>query len=149
VLAVTCSINRVSIHAYYRARLSEAFLPNIARHEVTDPGDVDLDQFNPDHGAPLPVINTTLNTTSSGNERRRSRQGASFFFSPIFAGSSATGFRRVDAYADGGIALSNAFTISGAAIDPDMFATQARSVSFLMALFNVRLGYWGRSARLR
>jgi hypothetical protein len=89
VLAVTCNINRVSIHAYYRARLSEAFLPNIAGHEVADPGDVDLDRFNPEHGAPLHVINTTLNTTSSGNTKRRSREGASFFYSPIFAGSSA------------------------------------------------------------
>jgi hypothetical protein len=45
------------------------------------------------------------------------------------------------------MALSTAFTISGAAIDPDMIDTRARPVSFLMALFNLRLGYWARNPR--
>ena len=45
------------------------------------------------------------------------------------------------------MALSTAMTISGAAIDPDMYATNARAVSFLMALLNVRLGYWARNPR--
>lgn len=143
ILAVLCNINRVSIHAYYRARLSEAFLPRIAGvDETSDPGNFDLRQLNPDHGAPLQLINTTLNTTSSKNEKLSSREGASFFLSALYAGSSATGYRRIASYADGDTALSNAFTTSGAAIDPDMVDTRARSVSFLMALFNVRLGYW-------
>ncbi len=143
ILAVLCNINRVSIHAYYRARLSEAFLPRIAGDdERCDPGNFDLRQLDADHGAPLQLINTTLNTTSSKNEKLSSREGASFFLSALYAGSSATGYRRIDSYADGDMALSNAFTTSGAAIDPDMVDTSARSVSFLMALFNVRLGYW-------
>ena len=146
VLAFICSINRVSIHAYYRARLSEAFLPQVGEPDG-DPGDFDLSQLSPEYGAPLHLINTTLNTTSSHNERRRSRQGASLFFSPVYTGSSATGFRRIDGYAGGAISLSNAFTISGAAIDPDMYATNARAMSFLMALLNVRLGYWAKNPR--
>lgn len=146
VLAFVCDINRVSIHAYYRARLSDAFLPRV--HEAPrDPGNFRLDGIGPDTGAPLQLINTTLNTTSSDNERLRSREGASFFFSPVFAGSSPTGFRRVDSYARGAITLSSAFTTSGAAIDPDMYATKARAVSFLMALFNVRLGLWTNNPR--
>jgi len=145
VLAFVCDINRVSIHAYYRARLSDAFLPEVGGD--TDPGDFRLDELGPDRGAPLHLINTTLNTTSSHNERLRSRQGASFFFSPLYVGSTPTGWRRVDRYAGGAMALSNAFTISGAAIDPDTFATNARAVSFLMALLNVRLGYWAHNPR--
>ena len=93
------------------------------------------------------LINTTLNTTSSSNQKLRSREGANFFFSPLYTGSTTTGFRRIDSYAGGAMALSNAFTISGAAIDPDMVATRARSVSFLMALFNVRLGYWASNPK--
>jgi hypothetical protein len=146
VMAFVCSINRVSIHAYYRARLSDAFLPRV-HDDKSDPGNFGLDQLGPQHGAPLHLINTTLNTTSSHNERRRSRQGASFFFSPVYTGSSATGFRTIGGYAGGGMSLSNAFTISGAAIDPDMYATNARAVSFLMALLNVRLGYWAINPR--
>jgi hypothetical protein len=147
ILAVVCNINRVSIHAYYRARLSEAFLPEVGFGENTDPGSFGLAQLNPDHGAPLQLINTTLNTTSSRIEKLSSREGASFFFSPVYAGSSATGFRRIDRYAGDTMALSSAFTTSGAAIDPDMVDTRARSVSFLMALFNVRLGYWAANPK--
>jgi len=147
VLAFACSINRVSIHAYYRARLSDAFLPRVVGPENGDPGNFGVDELGPERGAPLHLINTTLNTTSSPNERRRSRQGASFFFSPLYTGSSATGFRRIGSYVGGGISLSNAFTISGAAIDPDMYATNARAMSFLMALLNVRLGYWAMNPR--
>ena len=146
VLAFVCSINRVSIHAYYRARLGEAFLPRVGE-AGGDPGNFDLSRLGPEFGAPLHLINTTLNTTSSHNERRRSRQGASFFFSPLYTGSSATGFRGIGGYAAGAISLSNAFTISGAAIDPDMYVTNARAMSFLMALFNVRLGYWAINPR--
>jgi len=148
VLAFACDINRISIHAYYRARLSDTFLPGLAGDGGdTDPGDFDLRSLDPTRGAPLQLINTTLNTTSSDDERRRSRTGASFFFSPLFAGSEATGWRRIRTYAGGSTALSTAFTTSGAAIDPDMIATHARSVSFLMALLNVRLGYWARNPK--
>lgn len=147
VLAFVCGINRVSIHAYYRARLSDAFLPNVQSDAKTDPGEFALSELAPDKGAPLHLINTTLNTTSSRNERLRSRQGANFFFSPVYTGSSATGWRHIDSYAGGAITLSNALTISGAAIDPDMFATSARAMSFLMALFNVRLGFWAHNPR--
>jgi hypothetical protein len=146
VLAFVVDINRVSIHAYYRARLSETFMPSV-HTEPRDPGEFRIDGISPDTGAPLQLINTTLNTTSSDNERLSSRQGASFFFSPVFAGSVPTGFRRVDSYARGAVTLSNAFTTSGAAIDPDMYVTSARAMSFLMALFNVRLGLWAHNPR--
>ncbi|MGA9333998.1 MAG: patatin-like phospholipase family protein [Rudaea sp.] len=142
LLAFTCDINRVSIHAYYRARLSDAFLPNVGDDALPDPGNFDLRDLGPGHGAPLHLINTTLNTTSSHNERLRSRDGASFFFSPLYIGSAPTGFRRTNAYDRCDTALSSAFTTSGAAVDPDMYVTRARAVSFLMALLNIRLGYW-------
>jgi hypothetical protein len=104
-----------------------------------------LSQVGPETGQPLHLINTTLNTTSSHNERLSSRQGASFFFSPVYSGSQATGFRRINDYAGGALSLSTALTISGAAVDPNTYATNARSVSFLMALLNVRLGFWARN----
>ena len=145
LLAYVCDINRVSIHAYYRARLSDAFLPQIEGASGGDPGNFDLSQITPEHGAPLPLINTTLNTSSSDDERLRSRQGANFFFSPVYSGSQPTGYRRITDYAGGSLSLSTAFTISGAAVDPDMYVTSARAVSFLMALFNARLGFWARN----
>jgi hypothetical protein len=145
VAAFVCDLNRVSIHAYYRARLSDAFLPPVEGAICPDPGNFGLSQIGPDKGAPLHLINTTLNTTSAHDERERSRQGASFFFSPVYSGSQGTGFRRIGDYAGGALALSTAFTISGAAVDPNTYATNARSVSFLMALLNVRLGFWAKN----
>lgn len=147
LLAFACDINRVSLHAYYRARLADAFMPVVAGDAGVDPATFRLDQAGPDHGAPLHLVNTTLNTTSSADERLRAREGDSFFFSPLHTGSASTGYRTTASYADGVMALSTAFTISGAAVDPDMIDTRARPVSFLMALFNIRLGYWAKNPR--
>jgi len=147
LLAFACNINRVSIHAYYRARLSDAFLPRVAGGLNEDPGNFDLRELTPDNGAPLHLINTTLNTTNSRNERRRARQGASFAASPLYVGGEATGWRKIDTYAHGWFALSSAMTTSGAAVDPNMWATKARALSALMALLNVRLGFWGHNPR--
>lgn len=145
LLAFACDINRVSIHAYYRARLSDAFLPPVRGAACEDPGNFGLAQMGPEQGAPLQLVNTTLNMSSSRNERDRSRMGASFFFSPVSSGSQATGFRLIADYAGGAMALSTAFTVSGAAIDPDIAAVDSRPVSFMMALLNVRLGFWARN----
>lgn len=147
LLAVFCNLNRVSIHAYYRGRLGNAFLPVLGDNPAIHPDRFAMDALDPRHGAPLALINTTLNTTSSHNETLRSREGASFFLSPLFCGSSATGWRRSNRWQGGRMTLANAFTISGAAIDPDMVDTRARPVSFLMALLNVRLGFWANNPR--
>ena len=147
VLAFACDINRVSIHAYYRARLSEAFLPPVRGAACADGGEFGLAAEGPGTGAPLQLVNTTMNTSNSRDERDAGRLGASFFFSPLYTGSQQTGFRRIDDYAGGGIALSTAFTISGAAIDPDTYATDARPIAFLMGLLNVRLGFWAKNPR--
>jgi hypothetical protein len=147
LLAFACDINRVSIHAYYRARLSEAFLAPVVDAPCADAGEFALAAVRPDTGAPLQLLNTTMNTTNSRDQRDAARLGASFFFSPLYTGSAQTGFRRIDDYAGGGLALSTALTISGAAIDPDTYATNARPIAFLMGLLNVRLGFWAKNPR--
>jgi hypothetical protein len=147
LLAFVCDINRVSIHAYYRARLACSFLPPVPGRPVRDGGELRLDALQPALGAPLHLLNTTLNTSTSDDERDRARLGASFGFSALYSGSRPTGWRRVSSYAGGAMTLSTAFTISGAAIDPDTYATNARPIAFLMGLLNVRLGYWARNPR--
>jgi len=148
VLAYVCDINRISIHAYYRARLASSFLPPVFGRPVNDGGELRLDALQPSLGAPLHLINATLNTSTSDDERDRARLGASFGFSALYSGSQQTGWRRVSDYAGGSLTLSTAFTISGAAIDPDTYATNARPIAFLMGLLNVRLGYWAKNPRM-
>lgn len=152
VLAVLCDINAVSMHSYYRSRLAEAFLPRVAADkahadESRDPALFRLTSIDPRSGTPFPIINTTLNTTSSSNPTLRSRNGENLVLTPLYCGCPATGYRRTSNYLHGAMTLSTAFAISGAAVDPDMYATRARPISFLMTLLNVRLGYWTTNPR--
>ena len=143
LFAFTCDVNRVSMFAYYRSRLLGAFMPRIEGGLPLPRAEFHLHRFRPDHGAPLPLINTCLNTCSSSDAKRQARAGESFFLSPLWLGSAATGFRRSDDYAGDAGTLASAMTISAAAIDPDTHVTRGRAISFLMALLNVRLGFWG------
>jgi hypothetical protein len=147
VFAMVCDINAVSMHSYYRSRLAEAFMPNVATPggEAVPPRDplgFRLTDVRADAGGPFHIVNATLNTTSSKEERLRARNGENLFLSPLYCGSTATGFRRTANYLRGELTLSTAFSVSGAAVDPDTYATHSRPVSILMALLNVRLGVW-------
>ena len=150
LFAFTCDINAISMHSYYRSRLAEAFLPEVgpahgdaARH----PALFRLADVRAESGGPFHIINTTLNTTSSTDAKRRARNGENMILSPLYCGSSATGYRRTTNYLRGALTLSTAFAVSGAAVDPDTYATKSRPVSFLMTLLNVRLGVWVANPR--
>jgi hypothetical protein len=153
LLALTCDINAVSMHSYYRSQLAQAFLPEVATradgrtHRRDHPLQFRLADVRAEAGGPFHLINTTLNTTSSENARLRARYGENLVLSPLYCGSGATGYRRTSHYLRGELTLSTAFSVSGAAVDPDSYATKFRPVSFLMALFNVRLGIWVRNPR--
>ncbi len=150
LFALLCDINAISMHSYYRSRLAEAFLPEVAharaggheKHDERHPMLFRLTDARADSGAPFHIINTTLNTTSSKNAKLRARNGENMILTPLYCGSSATGYRRTANYLKGELTLSTAFSVSGAAVDPDTYATKSRPVSFLMTLLNVRLGVW-------
>jgi hypothetical protein len=145
LLAMVCNINAVSMHSYYRSRLANAYLPEVAASEHAKDSHAmtfRLTDVSADSGTPFHLINTTLNTTSSHNEKLRSRNGENMILSPLYCGSQTTGYRRTSNYLNGEMTLSTAFSVSGAAVDPDMSATRARPISFLMTLLNVRLGFW-------
>ena len=44
--------------------------------------------------------------------------------------------------------LATAFAITGAAVDPNTYATRSRPLSFLMTLLNIRLGFWIGNPRI-
>ncbi len=146
LFAFVCDINAISMHSYYRSRLAEAFLPSVAPDDQ-HPALFRLADVRAESGGPFHIINTTLNTTSSTDAKRRARNGENMILTPLYCGSSATGFRRTTSYLRGELTLSTAFAVSGAAVDPDTYATNSRPVSFLMALLNVRLGVWVANPR--
>lgn len=148
LLALVVDINGISMHSYYRGRLAEAYLP-VVSHDGNGrhPLQFRLTELSPQSGSPFHLINTTLNTTSSKQEKLRSRNGDNMVLSPLYCGATSTGYRRTDQYLNGALTLSTAFSVSGAAVDPDMYATKARPISFLMALLNIRLGIWTLNPR--
>ncbi len=144
LFAFVCDINAVSMHSYYRSRLAEAFMPEVGagQHDGRHPLTFRLTDLRAASGAPFHIINTTLNTSSSMDAKLRARNGENMMLSPLYCGSSATGWRHTSNYLRGELTLSTAFAVSGAAVDPDTYATNSRPVSFFMTLLNVRLGIW-------
>ncbi|MBI3186395.1 MAG: patatin-like phospholipase family protein, partial [Gammaproteobacteria bacterium] len=151
------NINHVSMHRYYRDRLLEAYMMR-PESPVTDNKKVDADRFYlrdiPQTSAPYHIINTNMNTIASADAKLRIRGGDNFIFSPLFCGSRVTGYaanadrvcngKKINGYLGGTMDLATAFTISGAAVDPNTGVTRSRPLAFLMCLLNVRLGYWIR-----
>ena len=133
-----------------------------------DPGDnvrmQDLYLGKEQRGHLFPVVNVTLNLLEGAPSGWAERKAAPFTFTPLRAGAACLGERdanhdpagsyvRIADYAGlehdagledvkGGITLGTAMTISGAAVSPDMGYHSSPATSFLMTLFNVRLGAW-------
>ncbi|MGH8614035.1 MAG: hypothetical protein ACREYF_18910, partial [Gammaproteobacteria bacterium] len=88
--------------------------------------------------APYLLINTAVNLERSEYLNRRGRNADSFFFSPLFVGSQATGYARtgdleeIDHNAD----LGTAMAISGAAASANMGASTIPALTFSLAALN-------------
>jgi len=155
------NINWFSLHALYRNRLTRAFL-GASRSESRRPDPfTEFDPkdnpqmasfwYRPAHGAPatdpngwrpLHVINIALNIVSSkANLAWQERKAAAFTVTPFHSGSSLVGYRSTATYG-GRITLGTAMAISGAAASPNMGYHSSPAVTFLMTMFNVRLGWW-------
>ena len=144
--------NLMSLHNFYKSRLVRAYLGASNRtgrthQEITDsaPGDDVLlcELKNAEKGAPIHLINTTLNLVGARDLATAQRSAASFVLSHKYCGSMRTGFRPTERYMSGKLTLGAAVAASGAAVSPNMGArTQSAAISLLLALFNVRLGLW-------
>jgi hypothetical protein len=149
-LNIAININLFSLQGMYRMRLMRAFLG--ASNELRrpdaftefDPKDTPYETELPSApGAPLHVINTTLNLVGTKNTAWRQRRAESFTFSPIHAGCWRLGYVPADLYGGGrGVTLATAMAISGAAFNPNMGYQSSPLLSLLMTFFNLRLGYW-------
>jgi len=113
---------------------------------------------------PYPILNSTLNLSTGEPLAWQERKATSFMFSPCFCGfdpatmNGADGhvtnspadirlrpcaYRRTPFYSrQQGPSLGTAFSISGAAANPNQGYNTSAAVAFLMTVFNVRLGWW-------
>jgi hypothetical protein len=145
------SVNLFSLHGMYRERIVRAFIGASRPAGVRRPNR--FTGFDPDDdlkvaqlaalGRPLHVINCTLNLVRGSSQLSQERKGAAFTISPCHVGSRAVdvGYRPAATYAEG-LSLGNAVTISGAAVSPQMGNLTTPFVTFLLTLFNARLGVW-------
>ncbi|MGA8810127.1 MAG: patatin-like phospholipase family protein [Thermoanaerobaculia bacterium] len=96
---------------------------------------------------PLHILNATLNLVGGEKLAWQERKAASFTISPLHCGSRNSVYRDALIYGDesepgNGISLGTAVAISGAAVSPNMGSISSPIVTFLMTLFNARLGWW-------
>ena len=171
------NVNRFSLHAFYRNRLTRAFPGSARAQRSPDP----FTGFDPADNQPVkdlraaeagqrlfPVINTTLNVTSTSNTAWAERKAESFTVTPLRCGGASLrkpaggmqdapgprgAFVPTGSYAgmenwydgpnrDAGVRLGGMMTVSGAAASPNWGYHSSRLTAFVMTLFNVRLGVW-------
>lgn len=96
--------------------------------------------------SPMHIVNMTLNLVGGKNLAWQNRKAESFTVSALHAGSYCIGYRNSHQYAvnqnNRAISLGTCVAISGAAVSPNMGYYSSPVVTFLLTLFNVRLGWW-------
>jgi len=144
-------INTTAPHRFYKLKLGEAYLvqpdPADFAKPLRENVSVKLSECNGHDRAPYHLVNCALNVPASENSRMQGRLTDFFLFSRRFCGSPLTGYRRTGEWQDVNpdLDLGTAMAISGAAAAPQMGLGTIRNLSFWLALFNIRLGYWIRN----
>lgn len=154
------NLNYISIHRYYRDRLMEAYMqevPVAISGQTTKAHHADKLKISELYGktqeerektiAPYHLINNNIILVGDSDKKYQNRGGDSFVISPAYCGSTATGWYKSNKFMKNGMTLPTAISISGAAANPNTAPggkglTRSKSVSMLMSLFNLRLGYW-------
>jgi len=156
VLSRFISVNKFSLHGMYRNRLIRAYLGASNRDRKPNP----VTGFDPADNIlmsdlrgqiPLHVVNMTLNLVGGKELAWQERKAESFAATAYRSGTERPGgpgklgYRNSADYGgktDGPISLGTAKAISGAAANPNMGYSSSPLLTFLMTLFNARLGWW-------
>jgi hypothetical protein len=132
---------------------------------VDPPHPKDLSRAARPYRGPFPIFNTALNLVAGKELAWQDRKAASFVFTPLYCGYESGketdyyqnhfahfGYRPTEYYAEPdslGPSMGTSMATSGAAANPNMGYHSSPALSFLMALFNVRLGCWMGNPRHR
>ena len=138
------NINFASLHLYYRDRLARTYMRHVDSPDVVDPQL--LSELNPQNKAPLHLINAAVNLPASKNPDLRGRNTDFFTFAKHYCGGPTVGWWLTKEWEskDSHLDLGTAMAISGAAAAPRMGTLTSAKYTTLMAMLNVRLGYWLR-----
>jgi len=149
IMAWFININKFSLQAMYRSRLIRAYLgasnDKSDSNRFTGFGQTDnlpIRDLDPSQ-KPFHVVNMALNLVAGERLAWQQRKAASFTVSALHCGSDDLCYRRSARYGgEGGMSLGTAVAISGAAASPNMGYHSAPALTFIMTLFNARLGSW-------
>jgi hypothetical protein len=154
------NVNRFSLHSVYRNRLIRGYLGASRQERTPDQftgfdskDNIRLDKLWPPKAGSAAIsrslfhiVNITLNVVSTKRLAWQERKAEPFTVSPLHCGSAYLGYRLSKDYGDrpgrGGISLGTAMAISGAAVSSNMGYYSSPSLTLLLSLFNVRLGWW-------
>lgn len=154
------NLNYISIHRFYRDRLMEAYMqeiPEVLKGETRKANHADRLKISELYGknteeqkntiAPYHLINTNVILVGDDEKKYHNRGGDNFIISSGYCGSTATGWNISEKFMQNKMTLPTAVAISGAAANPNAAPggkglTRSKSVSMLMSLLNLRLGYW-------
>jgi hypothetical protein len=171
LLSWRVDINEFSTHYLYRNRLVRCYLgasvPNRSAQPFTGFSIADnlplgalqipVGSTDPGDARPVPIYNTSLNVVRGKELAMQARKARSFAFTTINSGFTRgiPGKRALDSFYapthkcaslmpgfKDGITLGSAVAISGAAASPNMGSYSEPALSFLMTIFDVRLGWW-------
>ena len=139
------NVNLISMHSFYRDRLSRTFLSVPKDDGFAPRDDLKLSELGgPASSAPYHLVNTALNLQGSNDPQLRDRRTVPFVLAQRYCGSDYTGYcssRQLEAL-DPHFNLGTAMAISAAAAAPNMGTVTVRSLTFVMTLLNIRLNYW-------
>lgn len=147
-------INFTAPHRHYKKKLGEAYLvqlnPADAEAPLRENVSLKLSKCIGEQ-APYHLVNCALNVPASKDSRMQGRLTDFFLFSRDFCGSPLTGYSATSAWeqVDPWLDLGTAMAISGAAAAPQMGSGTIQNLSFWLALFNIRLGYWIRNPDIK
>lgn len=146
--------NASSLHEFYRDRLSRAYLFRVgAAGDVLEEDVIDtlkLSDLAPEgRPAPYHLLNAAVNLEQADDQSLRGREADFFIFSKHWTGSERTGYgnTRILERMDPRLDLGTAMAVSGAAVAPLRGVDTSKSLAFLLALLNLRLGRWLRNPR--
>jgi hypothetical protein len=164
ILAFRIDINLFSIYHFYRQRLTRCYLgASRGKQRTADVftgfdghDDLHLDALRDPQDAtkyqrPYPIHNTAMNMVSGKQLAWQQRRAAAFAFTPAHCGYSFTlpdeqgqrvSYYRPSSQYMGNVWIGSAVAISGAAASPNMGFHSSPALTFLMTIFNVRLGHW-------
>lgn len=133
-------VNRTSPRVLYQERLAETFI----QRDADDASDLPLHLTNTTGRAPIHILNATLNVPASKQPGLRERGCDFFSLTRFFAGAPSVGYARAREWTSRRepVSLATAMAVSAAAASARMGLGSIPALAPLLAMLNVRLGYW-------